>query len=669
MKVIVMKNNASVSDIGGVIRKVEELGFKPLPLRSEDKTTIGVLGAGKIKDLPGMEAMPGVERITSIDEPYKLGNREFKPDKTIVRVNGVAIGGKSFVVMAGPCSVESFDQALSTAEAVKASGARVLRGGAFKPRTSPYSFQGLGEEGLKILLEVKKRTGLPIVTEVTSPHLVDLVGKYADILQVGARNMQNYALLEAVGGVRKPVLLKRGMMSKIEELLMAAEYILSNGNTQVILCERGIRTFETTTRNTLDISAVPVIKSRSHLPVIVDPSHATGARHLIRPMAMAAVAAGADGIIVEVHPSPADALCDGVQSLSFPEFEEMMRGVQAVAEALGRPIGGRLFPGKDPHVDDQAPRQQTTVAFTTTSGRKIRVAIIGLGQIGGSLAAALKTSDLACTIHGYDSDEKLLGEALNRKLIDFSAPDLNRALEEADMVFLAVPSREIVRLVAAATRIMRPGSILVDVGSTKRSIVLEMEKSGGKVHCIGGHPIAGTERSGPDGWNPRLFAGKSFVLVKTRSFTRRVEKRLDDVLSRIGARVFFMDADAHDEVTAITSHLPYLLGCALTSLVDKNGAVAARLTGGAFRSATRVVASSPQMRADICLTNSDKLIEAYEAFDKEVRSLLSTITGEGQELQAVLEKLRDIRERITTNDGNVDSANPVSARNTEGAGR
>ena len=280
----------------------------------------------------------GVDQVIPINKAYKMVSREFKPDNTVVNAGGVAIGGDRFVVMAGPCAVETHDQVMSTARAVAEGGGRILRGGAFKPRTSPYSFQGLGEEGLKILLAAKGETGLPIVTEVIAPDLVGLVCEYADILQVGARNMQNYALLEAVGSVRKPVLLKRGMMSTVEELLMAAEYIVSSGNSQVILCERGIRTFERATRNTLDISAVPVIKRNSHLPIIVDPSHAAGYVDIIPALSLAAVASGADGIIVEVHPSPCDALCDGNQSLTFEQFNGMMDDIRAVATALGRPL-------------------------------------------------------------------------------------------------------------------------------------------------------------------------------------------------------------------------------------------------------------------------------------------------------------------------------------------
>jgi len=338
--IVVMKSDATMFQISSVIKTLESMGLKPHPTRGAERTIIGIAEAREDNNLTSLEKAPGVEQVVPITKAYKMVSREFKPDSTVVKVGDVTIGGPGFVVMAGPCAVEGAEQVLSAARAVKKAGARILRGGAFKPRTSPYAFQGLGEEGLKILLAAKKETGLPVVTEVISPDLVPLVSEYADILQVGARNMQNYALLEAVGKIRKPVLLKRGMMSTVEELLMAAEYILSSGNQQVILCERGIRTFERATRNTLDLSAVPVIKRNSHLPIIVDPSHAVGRTEFVPPMALAAVAAGADGIIVEVHPCPSEAWCDGVQSLSFDLFEEMMDGIRRVAAAIGKPIEG-----------------------------------------------------------------------------------------------------------------------------------------------------------------------------------------------------------------------------------------------------------------------------------------------------------------------------------------
>jgi 3-deoxy-7-phosphoheptulonate synthase len=336
MMIVVMQPEAPVSQISSVIRAIEQLGYQPRPSHGARQTVIGILGAAKDTPLAGIAQMPGVAQVTPVSTAFKLVNREFQPEPTVVKAGAAAIGGREFVVMAGPCGVESREQLLSTARAVGAAGARILRGGAFKPRTSPYSYQGMGEEGLRLLAEARQETGLAVVTEVTSPELVPLVCRYADILQIGARNMQNYALLSAVGHVRQPVLLKRGLMSTIEELLLAAEYLLSNGNNQVMLCERGIRTFEPATRNTLDLSAVPVIKKASHLPVIVDPSHAAGRRDLVPALAKAALAAGADGIIVEVHPKPEEALSDGPQSLRFEEFQRLMDEMRPIATAVGR---------------------------------------------------------------------------------------------------------------------------------------------------------------------------------------------------------------------------------------------------------------------------------------------------------------------------------------------
>ncbi|MFN2242070.1 MAG: 3-deoxy-7-phosphoheptulonate synthase, partial [Anaerolineae bacterium] len=299
---------------------------------------IGIIGNGRPLDRAQIERMSGVERTVPVLRPFKLASRDFHPQDTVVPINGVAVGGERLVVMAGPCAVEGREQLLEAAQVVKSAGAQMLRGGAFKPRTSPYSFQGLGEEGLRYLAAAREETGLPVVTEVMSPEQVPLVATFADILQIGARNMQNYALLHAVGEAQRPVLLKRGMMSTIEELLMSAEYILSHGNDRVILCERGIRTFEKYTRNTLDINAVPLLKQLSHLPVIVDPSHATGKWELVAAVSRAAVAAGADGLLIEVHPDPSSAVSDGAQSLKPETFAELMAGLESVARAVGRAL-------------------------------------------------------------------------------------------------------------------------------------------------------------------------------------------------------------------------------------------------------------------------------------------------------------------------------------------
>lgn len=336
--IIIMKRGATGPQIANVAARVEQLGCRVHLSEGEERTIIGVIGNGRPLDYEQIERMAGVERTVPILRPFKLSSREFHPQDTSFEVNDLKIGGRQLVVMAGPCAIENRDQLLETAHAVKEGGAHMLRGGAFKPRTSPYSFQGLGAEGLRLLAEAREATGLPVVTEVMDPQMVPLVTIYADILQVGARNMQNYALLHAIGEAQRPVLLKRGMMSTIEELLMAAEYILSHGNERVILCERGIRTFEPYTRNTLDISAVPLIKQLSHLPVIVDPSHGTGKWELVEPVSRAAVAAGADGLMIEVHPHPEDALSDGAQSLKPTRFAALMHSLRPVAEAVRRTL-------------------------------------------------------------------------------------------------------------------------------------------------------------------------------------------------------------------------------------------------------------------------------------------------------------------------------------------
>jgi 3-deoxy-7-phosphoheptulonate synthase len=334
--IIIMKMGASQEEVQGVVQRVESVGYRTHLSQGEERTIIGVIGDERPLDKESLGRMMGVERIVPILRPFKLASRDFHPADSVFQINGHSIGSQRIIVMAGPCAVESREQIIETAFKVKEAGAHLLRGGAFKPRTSPYSFQGLGEEGLQYLADAREASGLAVVTEVMSPEQVPLVARYADVLQVGTRNMQNYALLHAVGEAMMPVLLKRGLMSTIEELLMSAEYILSHGNERVILCERGIRTFETYTRNTLDINAVPVLKELTHLPVMVDPSHATGKWHLVGAASKAAVAAGADGLIIEVHPNPEMAVSDGAQSLKPDRFAELMAQLKPIAEAVGR---------------------------------------------------------------------------------------------------------------------------------------------------------------------------------------------------------------------------------------------------------------------------------------------------------------------------------------------
>ncbi len=336
--IIILKKDVTQQEIDHIEGKIASLGLKVHVSKGTERTVLGVIGDEAVIRNQPLTVLPGVEQVMPVLKPYKLASREFRSDDTVIDLDGVRIGNQKIVVMAGPCSVESEEALLKIASAVARSGATCLRGGAFKPRTSPYSFQGLGEEGLKHLDKARKETGLKIVTELMDPRDAELVFEYADIIQIGARNMQNFRLLTEVGKYRKPILLKRGLSSTITELLMSAEYIMSQGNYQVILCERGIRTFETYTRNTMDLSAVPVIKNLSHLPVICDPSHAVGRWELVKPMAKAAVAAGTDGLLIEVHHDPENALSDGVQSLLPSKFSQLMEELKPIAQAVGRKI-------------------------------------------------------------------------------------------------------------------------------------------------------------------------------------------------------------------------------------------------------------------------------------------------------------------------------------------
>lgn len=336
--IIVMKHGASAADIDTVVKQVETYGYKAHLSQGTERTIIGVVGDDRPVQSHNFEMLSGVEQVVRILQPFKLASRDFHPEDTVITVRGVPVGGPRLTIIAGPCSVESRSQLLETAHAVKEAGADMLRGGAYKPRTSPYAFQGMGEDGLELLAEAREATGLPVITEVMSPETVSVIGKYADIYQIGARNMQNFPLLMAVGKTRIPVFLKRSMMGTVQELLMAAEYVLAGGNRQVMVCERGIRTFETATRNTLDINAIPLLKKWTHLPVFADPSHATGKWELIAPTAKACIAAGADGLIIEVHPHPAEAMSDGAQSLKPERFAQLVRELRVLAPAVGRTL-------------------------------------------------------------------------------------------------------------------------------------------------------------------------------------------------------------------------------------------------------------------------------------------------------------------------------------------
>ncbi len=337
---MVMRTDSTPEEVDAVSQRIVERGFRPELSSGEQRTVIGVLGSPFPELRNELSTLPGVSEVVPISKPYKLTSREFKPENSTVAVGDVVVGGEDLVVMAGPCSVEDEEQMVSTARAVKAAGASILRGGAFKPRTSPYSFRGMGVDGLRLLAMAGREAGLPVITEVMSPEDVETVAEYADVLQIGARNMQNYNLLDRVGETRKPVMLKRGLSATYEEWLLAAEYVLSGGNSQVILCERGVRTFEPSTRFTLDVTAIPSIRRLSHLPIVADPSHSSGKWYLVSPLALGAVAAGAHGLMIEVHPNPDLAKCDGPESLTFENFDKLMGQVKDVARAVGKVPAG-----------------------------------------------------------------------------------------------------------------------------------------------------------------------------------------------------------------------------------------------------------------------------------------------------------------------------------------
>jgi 3-deoxy-7-phosphoheptulonate synthase len=336
--IIVIKKDATEEVIDHVVEKIKNAGLAVHISRGKERTIIGAIGDEALLATIPLDAIPGVESVMPILKPYKLVSREFRVEDTVIDINGVKVGDNRIQIIAGPCSVENQSSVTKAAEQVKEAGASILRGGAFKPRTSPYDFQGLGEEGLKFLANASRATGLPVISELMDPRDIEMIYQYVDIVQIGARNMQNFRLLKEVGKVKKPVLLKRGMSATIKEFLMSAEYIAAQGNSQIILCERGIRTFETSTRNTIDISAVPVLKEETHLPVFVDPSHAAGRWGLVPPISKAAVAVGADGLMIEVHPDPENALCDGAQSLNPTNFAKLMEEIKSVAAAIGRTV-------------------------------------------------------------------------------------------------------------------------------------------------------------------------------------------------------------------------------------------------------------------------------------------------------------------------------------------
>ena len=593
---IVMKSSATEEEVQSVIDRIEEVGARAHPSRGEEVTVIGAIGDREHVMRLGLEGAPGVEQVVPILKPYKLASAQIRPEPSVIEIDGRRIGGEHFSMIAGPCTVESRDQTLGTARTVKAAGGSLFRGGAYKPRTSPYAFQGLGQEGLRLLAEAKAETGLPIVTECMDARDLEAVLEVADVIQIGARNMQNYPLLAEIGRSGRPALLKRGASATLEELLMAAEYILKEGNPNVLLCERGIRTFETAYRYTLDLTAVPVLKELTHLPVIVDPSHAAGRRSLVTPLSLAAAAAGADGIIVEVHPEPEHAICDGPQALVADGFADYVEQVERAAAVAGKVLSSR---------------------------EGLIVAVLGVGLVGGSVGLAARER-LDAEVRGYRPRAR-------------GARPGARARRDHDHLRLARRGargcRGGVRRRAGARAAGRGGG---GAGCRRAGVRgdrrrLDQARAVGAVddhRFIGGHPLAGAETAGVEHARAGLFDGATWYLTPTPRTEGVLYERLYRLLADLGARPAAIDAETHDRLMASVSHLPHVLANVLVAQTVR-ALESERLppTGPSFRDATRVAGASSAIWRDIYISNADALVAAI---DDTVRRLGEIRDGAGR---------------------------------------
>src|SRR5215217_4588181 len=550
---IVMKEGATQAEVDAVIRRVESVGAHAHISAGELVTVIGAIGDREHVANLGLEGAPGVDHLVPILKPYKLASLQYRrEERTVLEIDGRRIGGDHFATIAGPCTVESREVLLDSARTVRDAGAQFLRGGAYKPRTSPYSFQGLGEAGLRLLAEAKAETGLPIVTELMDVRDLEPVLEVADVVQLGARNMQNYTLLTEVGRAGKPVLLKRGLSATLEELLMAAEYILKEGNEAVMLCERGIRTYEPSYRFTLDLMAVPVLRELTHLPIVIDPSHAAGKRSLVEPLSLAAAAAGADGIIVEVHPIPEEAVCDGPQALYADDFAAYLRKLAA-------------------------------------------------------------------------------------------AGSLEEAVEGAELCFACAPVGALPELVRAALDASGPDTLVTDVGSTKHDLVSRTADP----RFVGGHPIAGAETAGVEHARADLFQGAVWYLTPHEQSGGLLYERLHRFVMDVGARPVAVDAETHDRLVAVFSHLPHVLANVLASQaaarLSEHGD-ALRQVGPSFRDMTRVAGANTTIWGDIYRSNRAAIVEEIRGFRRELDEVERRL--EAGEVEAWNDRAREDRRAL-----------------------
>lgn len=613
--IVIMESGASPENIAGAEEQLKHFGFKVYRSQGETHTVLGAVGQPK-RDVDERELalLPGVREVKRISKPYKLVERTANVSGTVVDASGCRIGGDDLVIVAGPCAVESREKIKRSAAEVRMAGAHMLRAGAFKPRSSPYSFQGLGEEGLCYLREAADAESMPCVTEVLDASQVDLVAQYVDVLQVGARNMQNFFLLSALGRIDKPILLKRGMAATIEELLLSAEYIVASGNPKVILCERGVRTFSTSTRNTLDLSAIPVLRKLTHLPVLVDPSHATGLREYVAPMARSAVAAGADGIMVEVHPDPDRALSDGPQSLKPHAFAELMADLRIIAPAVRRRL---------PTAKKQKPSRIQEPLFSNMT-------VIGVGMMGASLALGFRESGVVNAVNGVDVPEAF--DAINNAgVVDqvFEINKLSAAVETSDLVVIATPVHAIVQTLGIIAPHLKPGTLVTDIGSTKAEICDTAKTLPEHVPFIGGHPMTGSERKGAAFADPLMFFDAVWALCPGENVSKELLARFRHAIGALGALPILFDPKRHDRLAAATSHVPRLIAAALSNSVgrlSKEDALAPQLAAGGFRDLTRTATSPYAMWKDIFETNQTMILERLDAFQNDLSKLKNALS-------------------------------------------
>ena len=622
--IIRLKQNSNNQEIEKLENTLKENQFDVFKSYDKEKHIIlGAVGPKKAKSKPDyLEYYSNIiEEVIIPKESFLLSSRAFHPLNTVINVKDVQVGGDELIVMAGPCAVESREQVIEAAELVSKCGAKILRGGAFKPRTSPYSFQGLGETGLKYLREAGDKFGLPIITEVLDTKDVQMVAEYADIVQIGARNMQNFRLLSDCGKIDKAVLIKRGLAATFEELLMSAEYVMASGNNKVMLCERGVRTFEPMTRNTLDISAISMLKCITHLPIVADPSHAIGIRNQVIPLARASVAAGSDALLVEVHPQPDKAWVDGAQSLDGEKFKNLMNDIRIIAPAVKK---------RPPSVVKEDKGIVKEKIFD-------KVSIIGCGLIGASIALNMKKTNTVNEIVAIDMDEKIE----DIKIAGITDNVINHAnmkndIESSDLIIISTPITSILENLEVLSKLnLKKNAIIIDVGSTKTKINNRAKElfnnQNNNIRFYGTHPMTGSEKKGFISANPSLFYDTIWVISEDNNSL--IEPKLIKFIESTGAKILVINDHDHDMISSLTSHLPQLIAVELMKNLDEKVneyPIAKQLAAGGFRDMTRIASSPFEMWKDIYNTNTDFVRKSLEGFIARLNKTLDKLGASDQ---------------------------------------